>query len=518
MRGLRIRGRRMPACLFGGAAPIAALSCFAFGLTGCLEQATEAGRDGEAIVQFQTTEEQVQRSGKTDSLLLTAALTAPAITPALPAAPQSSNPAPAAGPVVAEEPESAPERDYALAHFHKALHQLDNGSRQTPVTVLHLGDSHIASDRFTGDVREMLQARFGDAGRGLMMPGFPFKYYRARGVTFAKSGPWAASNSFRKANGKYGITGVRLTTHQKNARLMLTSENGPFEWAEVTFLAGPGHGSALVAVDGNGTSVDTGSGEGGIRRVRIDHKGTRLSVRSLGGGPVSVLSWSIGHNRPGVRYVNLGIPGATADTTRRWDPALVHDEVAALDPDLIVLGYGTNEGFNDGLDIEGYERRVTELVRRLRDAAPDASLAIIGPADGARLPRYARSAGSSVCKPLSDAERRNYGSLLRSRSANLARWHAPPKLAMVRAALQRVAAAEEGHFWDWSEMMGGECSVHEWAKAEPKLALSDHVHISDEGGRRSAEAFVASLMTGFDDAEKLASRSGAFALNASLSR
>lgn len=514
MRGLRIPGRRPSARRARRAVSFSVLACSALLLAGCFPEEKKDARSGEEkLVVFQTTAEQVQRGRKADYLVRVAAAPAPIPAPA----PQVMTPPRAAPPPEAIAP-APPVRDYALSRFHAALRGLDTGARQKPVTVLHLGDSHIASDRFTGDIREMLQKRFGDAGRGLMMPGFPFKYYRARGVQFAKSGAWAASNSFRKANGSYGVTGVRMTAHQKDARLMLTSESGPFEWAEVTFLAGPGHGSAVVAVDGNGKSVDTGAGAQGIRRVRIEHKGTKLSVRTQGGGPVSVLSWSIGHNRPGVRYVNLGIPGATADTTRRWDAGLVHDEVAALDPDLIVLGYGTNEGFNDGLDIDGYERRVGELADRLRKAAPNASLAIIGPADGARLPRYARGRGSSVCKALSASERRNYTSLTRSGSASLARWHAPPKLAEVRGALQRIASAQKGYFWDWAEFMGGECGVHEWAKSSPKLALSDHVHISGEGGRLSAEAFVQSLMAGYDDAEKLASRSDAFGPNASVSR
>ncbi|MDH3582566.1 MAG: hypothetical protein OEM91_18330, partial [Hyphomicrobiales bacterium] len=84
-----------------------------------------------------------------------------------------------------------------LGRFHRALTALESGLRHKPVTILHLGDSHIASDRFTGDLRDMFQTRFGDAGRGLMMPGYPFAYYRARGVRFAKTGKWSSANSFK---------------------------------------------------------------------------------------------------------------------------------------------------------------------------------------------------------------------------------------------------------------------------------------------------------------------------------
>lgn len=46
-----------------------------------------------------------------------------------------------------------------------------------------------------------------------------------------------------------------------------------------------------------------------------------------------------------LRYVSFGLPGATARVMTRWNKSLVRDELKALMPDLIVLGYGTNEGF-----------------------------------------------------------------------------------------------------------------------------------------------------------------------------
>jgi hypothetical protein len=51
--------------------------------------------------------------------------------------------------------------------------------------------------------------------------------------------------------------------------------------------------------------------------------------------------------------------------------------------------------------------------------------------------------------------------------------------------------------------------VHKWARSKPKLAASDHVHITREGSRRSAQAFFESLMAGFDAGGKLAARTDA---------
>jgi len=489
-------------------------------LTGCWPGEEErADWSGEAITPVeQDTSDQIVRLHKVDRLLLGVTQKRVASVPLPPiAVPKPPEARPGKGEIehkadrAALAPAAKPVLPYSskLAHFYRALYDIETGVRQEPVTILHLGDSHIASDRLTGDVRSMFQARFGDAGRGLMMPGFPFTYYRARQVKFAKHGSWKAANSFKGAKGPFGITGVRLTTRQKGARLSLTSTSGPFEWAEVAFLAGPGQGSAAIAVDNKGEVVKTRAPRSRIKRVRIDHKGTVLNIRTKGDGPVTVLSWSVGHNRPGIRYVNLGIPGATADTARRWDAGFVNADIANLRPDLIVLGFGTNEGFNDGLNIAKYEARVTELTKRLMASAPNASLAVIGPPDGARYPRYAKGKKGAGCRALSNAERHSYRTLYRKASSRLARWHAPPKLAEVRHALERVARAQKAHFWNWSEAMGGACAVHDWTRAKPRLAASDHVHITAKGSLRSAQAFYASLMADYGANRKLASRSGA---------
>ncbi len=398
-----------------------------------------------------------------------------------------------------------------LARFYRALAGLQSGLRQEPVTILHLGDSHIAADNFSGDLRALFQARFGDAGRGMMMPGFPFPYYKARGVSFARKGTWKAANSLKTDLGAYGLSGVRLSTKEKGARLTLTSRKGAFEWAEVALLTQPKGGEVEVSFGGARRSIATASSERSIKRVRVERKGRELQVTTKDKGAVSILSWSVGQNRPGLRYINFGIPGATADTPRRWDKSLVADGLAHLKPSLIILGYGTNEGFNDKLDAQAYETRVTALVSRLKKHAPQASILILGPPDGARFPRFARAAdknaaSSAPCRVLGKRELQRYAKLKSTRSIQLALWHAPPKLAVVRDRLSRVAQTHGAHFWDWSKVMNGPCGIHAWGKAEPPLAASDHVHLRSAGAKRSAMALFDEVSAGYDAHVRLASR------------
>ena len=397
----------------------------------------------------------------------------------------------------------------SLDSFFQALGDLKSGRRTEPVTVLHLGDSHIAADRFSGDLRAHFQRRFGDAGRGMMMPGYPFPYYQARGISFAKKGKWSAANSFKGDSGPYGLSGVRLTARAKSASLSLKIREGAAEWAEVTFVRQPSGGDATVIFGGARRTISTKGVTGTVTTARLDVKGSKLSVTPRDNKPVSVLSWAVGQNRPGLRYVNFGIPGATADTPRRWSPEIVADGLKRLKPDLIILGYGTNEGFNDALEMPAYERRVSELVTRLKNDAPQSSFLIMGPPDSARLPRFARKGGDTAaagCTSLSNAEIRNYAHLKSTSSAKLAQWHAPPSLSRVRTSLQSVARQSDAYFWDWSKVMGGPCGIHRWALANPPLAARDRVHLRSAGAKRSAQVLFEEIMAGFEAHVRLASR------------
>lgn len=389
-------------------------------------------------------------------------------------------------------PTPEPRDGEPLANFYRALAQLQSGVRRRPVTVLHLGDSHIASDGLTRELRRLLQARFGDAGRGMLMPAGTFKnYYRPAGVRLSRSGPWTYANSLFNKTGPYGITGVRATASSSAAKMSLSVDGDPYDWAEFTFLGQPNGGSVRVTAGGETQVVATRSSDIQLKRVRLAAYGKTIKIQPVGNGKVTVLSWAVGRERPGIRYINLGIPGATALTTRRWNMDLVTADVEHLAPDLLVLGYATNEGFNDGLNIRRYREYYSRFLAQLRAHAPQASVLILGPSDAARR-RSRGASGAGRCRPLSDSERANYSTLRRSKGAVLARWHPPPKLAPVRSVLMEIARDSGAEFWDWKKVTGGACGLHDWVQA--KLAAKDHVHFTRAGYRKSARALFKDMM------------------------
>ena len=356
-----------------------------------------------------------------------------------------------------------------LSRFYAKLAALESGKRTEPVTILHIGDSHVASDSFTRGIRTRLQARFGDAGRGMVIPAGVFPHAAADQVSMQRNGAWQASSSLKEKAGPYGLSGVRLTSGSSGSSITLKASGGAFDWAEVTVAGGAGTGSFEVSVDGRATRFPPQ--KGAAATVRVDARGQTLTVRPIGDGPVSVLNWATGREKPGIRYVNFGIVGATVDVTRRWDPAIVANDLRTLKPDLIVYGYGTNEGFNDNLDADAYREYAARFVAGLRAGAPQADVMFIGAADGARRGRGKGCGGA---------------------------WSTPAKLDTVRAAVRDVAARSTAGYWNWSDAMGGRCGIESWAAKG--LAAKDRVHLTAKGYDVSADAFVEDLMAPLDRA------------------
>lgn len=332
-----------------------------------------------------------------------------------------------------------------LAAFRAAL------GRDSPVNVLQFGDSHTANDSFSGRLRELFQSRFGDAGRGFLPPGIPHDWYRPGGVTVT-------------AEGWLRLPGPGLAPFRQQA----------YGQATMAIRADAPGGCARVAVDalpqsGGGTidlRFDTGAmfavptGSGGPAWAEVSAPGAQsLTVAARGDGPVDLLGIRVLTGRPGVTWSNLGTPGATVAVLSRWDPAVAARDARVLDPSLLVLAFGTNEGFKDGTDLAEYRELFAARLRAMRSLSAGASALVILPPDGVRR-------GAAGCP---------------------GGWGVPPLLPQVRRVQAEVARSAGAAVWDWSAATGGACSVLPLMRTDPPAAAPDGVHLFRPGYRATAE-------------------------------
>ena len=342
--------------------------------------------------------------------------------------------------------------------------QISRASGSGPVRMLQYGDSHTASDDWADEMRQNFQRKFGSGGPGFTLAGHPFLGYRRFDSRGANSRGWYTDGLVtRKGDGVYGLSGISLTAHAAGQTVSLSVE---CQQIELHYLQQPGGGQLEFSVDGVAAgTVDTkGDFAPGIYRYTPGLGPHQYSLRTLSADPVRLFGW-VAQNQSGVTYETLGINGAQAEMLLEWNTSILDGEIADRNPALIVLAYGTNEALSRTWTEDGYRTALTEVIRRLRAAAPLASILLVGPPDcqyrlrnGRRLPF--------------------------------------PHLDEV-IEIQRKVALETGcAFWDWRARMGGPGSVRQWVQAG--LAQGDYTHLTSHGYRMLGDMLFSEIMTQYD--------------------
>lgn len=380
-------------------------------------------------------------------------------------------------------PRAPIEKAEALEPFFARLEALERGEPGV-VRVLWLGDSHVQADLLTGRARALLQARFGDAGPGLVMPGNPWRYFRHDRAKSRGDGGFETVGLGRgePVDPLVGLWGVALSPRGEGT----ASLEATFSEAEVTALVPAVEGCLSVSVDGVtafsgdlGEAVDSGGAgcarvEGAILRggeavafvepsPREEAPG-RLDLRDACGGSIRVLGADLRSGRPGVLVDSVGIIGAEVAWLGRGDRELRRVLLERLDPALVVVSFGTNDMGRSDLVPEEFEAAAAEQLRALREDAPSAALLVTGPIDRA------------------------------SRSRRVTRLLSVNEPA-VTAALRGAALASEGAFLDQRALMGGDGAIRGWARK--RLAARDLVHLTRAGYEKLAGEIVDRLLAAY---------------------
>lgn len=369
--------------------------------------------------------------------------------------------------------------DKALMHFYAALRRVENGEGQARITFY--GASHVASDLFTGIVRQKLQSRFGESGPGFVMPAKPWKWYRHSGIRVERSRGWKTIRVEARAPKaeRYGYAGVALESKDKYASGVIeTRRNGGLKGVasrfELFYLKQPRGGHMVVFIDGKRMkrlSTEASHYETAYEIFEAPEAHHRFEIRTQGDGAVRVFGVAIERDTPGIILDTVGIPGARAANHLLWDDTIYREHLAKRTPDLIVLAYGTNEAGDDDVAIETYESELVNVMTRIREIAPQASCVLVGPSD----------------RPL-ETEDKSYSPR--------------PRTGLIIESQRRVAAEFSCGFFDLVAFMGGPMSMLRWVAADPPHGASDHVHYTLRGYKRLAEVFSQALIADYQPQEE----------------
>ena len=138
-----------------------------------------------------------------------------------------------------------------LKHFYRQLDLLINRKKRT-VNIVHIGDSHIQADWFSGKVRKELQEEFGSAGRGLVFPYRVAKTNSPPDINSSSNVQWSSKrNIHRSGNMPIGISGITIQTRSSDFVLKLDVQGNENKFNKITLFTEKGPLSYNLNVSSN---------------------------------------------------------------------------------------------------------------------------------------------------------------------------------------------------------------------------------------------------------------------------
>ena len=353
----------------------------------------------------------------------------------------------------------------------KKFSDLSSGNK---FTIVHIGDSHIQADVGTGTTRVCFQKRFGNGGRGLIVP------FRLAGTNQPDDYTVSSTSSFTKATlmrmpwpTKMGFTGVSLfpettlfTFHIKvkePVRNFVILHDGEIEVESVIHAARKLDFSTERTPEGLELSLPESADD-----FEITLKGA-----------ANIFGFNMkGTNDGGVVYHAIGNNGATYASYNGVKG--FGERVATLNPDLVIISLGTNEAFGR-VNREVFRNQIDALITKVKRSSPDAKILITTP---------------SECQK-STVRKRYVGKKKRRRAVRTRTYAVNPNVALIADEIREYAIQNNIPLYDFYNVAGGEGASTKWV--EHKLLSADRIHRSRQGYKLDGTLIYQALAESLDN-------------------
>ena len=336
------------------------------------------------------------------------------------------------------------------------------------INVVHIGGSHIQAGTFSGRLRTRFQQLNGDmnAGWGFMFPyrisrtNSPFGYY------IRYSGGWqSCRNIERRKNAQLlGVGGISATTHAPftDLTILLEDENEmDYRFNTVKVFCNYETSNYSVSVDSSLVKNKI-NGDGFIEfELNMHVDSLRLLIQREANSSEGFTMYGLTTEKApnGFVYNSIGVNGAHVPAFLRCQ--LFEQQMAQLQPDLVVLGLGINDAYGKHFSQTKFENNYTELIAEIRKAAPNTAIILTTNNDSYLYRRYVNKNGEKV-----------------------------------EESMFKLAEENDTGVWDMFEVMGGLNSVVLWEKNI--LAQHDKIHFTHEGYMLLGDLFFAAFMQNFE--------------------
>ena len=335
-------------------------------------------------------------------------------------------------------------------------------------TVVHIGDSHIQPDGNTGRVRELFQKKYGDAGRGLIIP------FRMAGTNEPRDYVIKSEDSFVRARllqmpwpTKMGFTGISLhpESYTFSITLSVKSPCGFF-----TILSSGDLKLQKVESDGMDIKFVSEKVPNGID-VSLDADCTEMTL-TMEGRDVNIFGFNLQNDNNGVLYHSIGNNGAAYSSYNSLPK--FGESIANLRPDLVILALGTNEAFGK-VNEAAFEAQIETTIKSIRSQSPDVKFLLVTPSE------CQRSVYSTTYT----------GKGRRRRAKKVKSYQVNRNVKTIRDIIIKFGKKHNIPVYDFYEVAGGEGASAKWLS--DKLLNTDRIHRTWSGYEVEGELIYQAL-------------------------
>jgi lysophospholipase L1-like esterase len=365
-------------------------------------------------------------------------------------------------------PNEIVDRDSSLNCFLEKLSLLrkPDDSVKT-VSIVHIGDSHIQADFFTGTARKLMNHYFGNPGRGLIAPNRLMKSNNGRHYKITSSNQWKHSFVVKPNDIPIGITGIGLQTRNLTADINIhtVDESFPGEWDfnKVTAYCDL-EKTDIYLLQQN--IVDTDVIDPYAKVFLMDSLTNSVELSFISPEKeISVSGFNLANGKRGVFYHSIGINGAKFCSYNQCSESF-YSQIASLNPDLVIISLGTNEAMARIIDEHQLYSDIFDFVFNIRFASPGTAVVFTTPAEA-----FAKAGRRTPTVPNS-------------------------RTGKVRDIIASFAEKNGYPYWDLYSITGGKGSALEWNRK--RLLVRDRIHFTQRGYEYQGELLFEAIVKSYN--------------------
>jgi len=336
------------------------------------------------------------------------------------------------------------------------------------IRVLHIGDSHIQADFFSGRLRENLQCfALGIQGsRGFIFPYNVAATNNPDNYKVKYTGKWQHCRNIQQLNGcELGIAGISVTTTDSNAsiQIILNNRNYPYQdFNKVKIFHNSGDTvfqvklmeDKIISGEYNSLGYTSFTSDAHFDTLNLFFQKTDSLQKNF-----ALYGIELDNDDPGIICSAVGVNGAEVSSFLKCN--LLEAQLKILNPEWVIVSLGTNDAYGKNFDPVVFENHYLQLIQRIKHALPHSFILLTTPADSYRKKRYPN-----------------------------------PDMMLAKRAILNIAGQSECAVWDLYEVMGGYKSMKRWQNAG--LAANDKVHFSKAGYELQGDLLFNAFLKAYD--------------------